>query len=54
MWQLLQQKCTDIAYPSQYDNKLEVNTNKSYKIRCHTFAWEPATILNLAIIEYKR
>ena len=22
-WQLLQQKCTDMAYPSQYDNKLE-------------------------------
>ena len=23
-WQLLQQKCTDMAYPNQYDTKLEV------------------------------
>ena len=36
--QLLQQKCTDMAYPSQYDSKLKVkHLYKNYKIRCHTF-----------------
>ena len=42
-----------MAYTSQYDTKLEVK-HKNYKIRCHTFGWEPAMILEPAIMEYKR
>ena len=43
-----------MAYPSQYGNKLEVKHLQNYKIRCHTFGWEPAMILEPAIMEYKR
>ena len=43
-----------MAYSSQYDSKLEVNTDNNYKIRCHTFDWEPAMILEPVIMEYKR
>ena len=42
-------------YPSQYDNKLEVkHLLKNYKIRCKSFAWKPAMILEPAIMEYKQ
>ena len=54
MGQLLQQKCSDMAYLSQYDNKLAVNTENNYKIRYYTFDWEPAMILEPVIMEYKR
>ena len=44
-----------MAYPSQYDNKLEVNTNnKNYKIRRHIFGWQPAMFLKPVMMEYKR
>ena len=43
-----------MAYPSQYDNKLAVNTDNKYKIRWHTFEGDPAMKLEPAIMEYKR
>ena len=43
-----------MAYPSQYDNKLEAKHYQNDKIRCHTFGIEPAMILEPAIMEYKR
>ena len=43
-----------MAYPSQYDNKLEKNSDNSYKIRCHTFDWVPEKNLEPFIMEYKR
>ena len=54
MGPLLQQKCTDRPYPSQYDNKLAVNTVNNYKIRCQSFEGEPEIILEAVIMEYKR
>ena len=42
-----------MAHPSQYDNKLEVkHLQKNYEIRCHTFGWEPAMILEPVNMEY--
>ena len=43
-----------MEYPSQYDNKLEVNTDNNFKIRCHNFDWESAMLFEPVIMEYKR
>ena len=54
MRQLLQQKRTDIAYPSQNDTYLAVKNDNNYKTSFHTFEGEPAKILQPVIMEYKR
>ena len=40
--------------PANMTANWKQNTDNNYKIRCHTFDWEPVMILEPVIIEYKR
>ena len=40
--------------PANMTTNWKKNTDNNYKIRCYTFDWESAMILEPVIIEYKR
>ena len=41
-----------MVYPIQFDKLLALNIDNDYKIRCYTFDWEQAMILEPLIMEY--